>query len=109
MFKCKTGECISMEKVCNKQADCQDSSDEPAQECSKSHYLFVIFLSEFRLVNPSRFGFVEGKRKIRNHITALEKESSASAECSVQCVVFNENRLSQFDETTSRGNVFQEP
>lgn len=35
MFKCRSGECISMEKVCNKQRDCRDWSDEPVKECGK--------------------------------------------------------------------------
>lgn len=34
MFKCLSGECISMEKVCNKERDCRDLSDEP-KECGK--------------------------------------------------------------------------
>ena len=38
-FKCKSGQCIDYERVCNKQVDCDDSSDEPAScgvdECAK--------------------------------------------------------------------------
>lgn len=66
MFKCKTGECISMEKVCDKQADCQDSSDEPAQECGESHFLFVMSFVKI---------WVCSRKKINgNHITASERE-----------------------------------
>ena len=44
MFKCRSGECISMEKVCNKQTDCRDRSDEPVKECGKcSHALHFHF------------------------------------------------------------------
>lgn len=32
-FKCGSGECISMENVCNQQRDCRDWSDEPLREC----------------------------------------------------------------------------
>lgn len=35
MFKCRSGECIEMSKVCNKARDCPDWSDEPIKECSK--------------------------------------------------------------------------
>lgn len=38
MFKCRSGECISMEKVCNKQRDCIDWSDEPVKECGKFNH-----------------------------------------------------------------------
>lgn len=31
MFRCLSGECVSMEKVCNKEKDCVDLSDEPRQ------------------------------------------------------------------------------
>ena len=38
-FKCKNGQCIDYQLVCNKVADCSDESDEPAHcnvdECSK--------------------------------------------------------------------------
>ena len=38
-FRCKSGQCIDYERVCNKQIDCDDSSDEPANcgvdECAK--------------------------------------------------------------------------
>lgn len=38
-WKCKSGECIAYDRVCNKQTDCQDGSDEPAHcgvdECLK--------------------------------------------------------------------------
>ncbi|XP_054616209.1 low density lipoprotein receptor a isoform X2 [Dunckerocampus dactyliophorus] len=32
-FKCNSGECIGMEKVCNRQRNCRDWSDEPLREC----------------------------------------------------------------------------
>lgn len=34
-FKCRSGECIEMSKVCNKVRDCPDWSDEPIKECSE--------------------------------------------------------------------------
>lgn len=34
-FKCRSGECISMERVCDKQRDCRDWSDEPLRECGE--------------------------------------------------------------------------
>lgn len=34
-FKCRSGECISMKKVCDKQRDCRDWSDEPLRECGE--------------------------------------------------------------------------
>jgi len=34
-FKCRSGECIEMSKVCNKARDCPDWSDEPIKECSE--------------------------------------------------------------------------
>ncbi|CAG5867065.1 unnamed protein product [Menidia menidia] len=33
-FKCRSGECIEMSKVCNKARDCPDWSDEPIKECN---------------------------------------------------------------------------
>lgn len=39
-FKCRSGECISMEKVCNKQRDCRDWSDEPLRECDSNECLY---------------------------------------------------------------------
>lgn len=35
-FKCRSGDCIEMSKVCNKVRDCPDWSDEPIKECSES-------------------------------------------------------------------------
>lgn len=35
-FKCQSGECISLDKVCNSVRDCRDWSDEPLKECGKS-------------------------------------------------------------------------
>lgn len=34
-FKCRSGECIDVSKVCNQQRDCKDWSDEPLKDCSK--------------------------------------------------------------------------
>lgn len=34
-FKCRSGECVEMSKVCNKNRDCPDWSDEPLKECSE--------------------------------------------------------------------------
>lgn len=34
-FKCRSGECISMERVCDRQRDCRDWSDEPLRECGE--------------------------------------------------------------------------
>ncbi|XP_051572611.1 low-density lipoprotein receptor-like [Myxocyprinus asiaticus] len=38
-FKCHSGECISMEKVCDKQHDCRDLSDEPLKWCNVNECL----------------------------------------------------------------------
>lgn len=35
-FKCRSGECIELSKVCNQLRDCSDWSDEPIKECSES-------------------------------------------------------------------------
>jgi low-density lipoprotein receptor len=35
-FKCHSGECITMDKVCNSVRDCRDWSDEPIKECGES-------------------------------------------------------------------------
>lgn len=35
MFKCRSGECIEKNKVCNKLQDCVDWSDEPIKECGE--------------------------------------------------------------------------
>lgn len=34
-FKCRSGECIEIGKVCNQEQDCRDWSDEPLKECRK--------------------------------------------------------------------------
>lgn len=34
-YKCRSGDCIEMSKVCNKVRDCPDWSDEPIKECSE--------------------------------------------------------------------------
>lgn len=34
-FRCKSGECITVDKVCNRQKDCRDMSDEPIRECGE--------------------------------------------------------------------------
>lgn len=34
-FKCRSGECIDISKVCDQEQDCRDWSDEPLKECSK--------------------------------------------------------------------------
>ena len=34
-FKCHSGECISLDKVCDSARDCRDWSDEPIKECSE--------------------------------------------------------------------------
>ena len=34
-FKCHSGECISLDKVCNSIRDCQDWSDEPLKDCGE--------------------------------------------------------------------------
>lgn len=34
-FKCRSGECIDISKVCNQEQDCRDWSDEPLKECRK--------------------------------------------------------------------------
>ncbi|KAF7648154.1 hypothetical protein LDENG_00161250 [Lucifuga dentata] len=39
-FKCRSGECISMEKVCNNKRDCRDWSDEPIRLCGSNECLF---------------------------------------------------------------------
>lgn len=41
-FKCQSGECIEMSKVCNKARDCTDWSDEPIKECSKWKSFIVL-------------------------------------------------------------------
>lgn len=41
-FKCRSGECIEMSKVCNKVRDCADWSDEPIKECSKCFAVLFI-------------------------------------------------------------------
>uniref|UniRef100_A0A671F9Y9 Low density lipoprotein receptor n=1 Tax=Rhinolophus ferrumequinum TaxID=59479 RepID=A0A671F9Y9_RHIFE len=38
-FKCHSGECITMDKVCNSVRDCRDWSDEPLQECGTNECL----------------------------------------------------------------------
>lgn len=48
-FKCRSGECIEMSKVCNKARDCPDWSDEPIKECSKYKcftYIVITSLTE---------------------------------------------------------------
>lgn len=37
-FKCRSGECIELSKVCNQLRDCSDWSDEPIKECSESPF-----------------------------------------------------------------------
>lgn len=67
MFKCHTGECISMEKVCNTHRDCMDNSDEPNGECGQSTALSIIFLSGTKCVNMSIYGLIIRSRE-RNRI-----------------------------------------
>lgn len=38
-FKCHSGECISLDKVCDSARDCQDWSDEPIKECKTNECL----------------------------------------------------------------------
>lgn len=63
MFKCSTGECISMEKVCNSQRDCMDNSDEPGETCGQSNPLYIISLPGITCVNMSIFGLIIGSRR----------------------------------------------
>lgn len=44
VFRCHSGECLSMDKVCNSQRDCSDWSDEPVKECRKSEVLPLLLL-----------------------------------------------------------------
>lgn len=44
-FKCRSGECIEMSKVCNKVRDCADWSDEPIKECSKYKCVAGLFIT----------------------------------------------------------------
>ncbi|XP_047212825.1 low-density lipoprotein receptor-like isoform X1 [Girardinichthys multiradiatus] len=39
-FKCRSGECISMERVCDNKRDCRDWSDEPLRECGSNECLY---------------------------------------------------------------------
>lgn len=34
-FKCRSGECIDISKVCDQEQDCRDWGDEPLKECRK--------------------------------------------------------------------------
>lgn len=45
-FKCRSGECIEMSKVCNKVRDCPDWSDEPIKECSKYTCFAVLLITK---------------------------------------------------------------
>uniref|UniRef100_A0A672HIK3 Low density lipoprotein receptor a n=1 Tax=Salarias fasciatus TaxID=181472 RepID=A0A672HIK3_SALFA len=40
MFKCRSGECINMERVCDRHRDCRDWSDEPLRECGANECVF---------------------------------------------------------------------
>ncbi|XP_077327712.1 uncharacterized protein LOC143962277 [Lithobates pipiens] len=47
-FKCHSGECISMDQVCNGVQDCRDWSDESLTKCGKSHlYSRSVFITPF--------------------------------------------------------------
>lgn len=49
-FRCKNNKCISMERLCNGIADCQDESDEPP-ECTRKTY----FLKKMKRLNINSF------------------------------------------------------
>lgn len=65
-FKCRSGECIGMEKVCNNKRDCRDWSDEPLRECGKYRGIqrgplplkTRIFLTRFQSKSQSVLQFV---------------------------------------------------
>lgn len=50
-FRCKSGECIDSNKVCDNVKDCKDWSDEPMKECGKSAFLHK---HSFRYTNHLR-------------------------------------------------------